>query len=236
MCNSLIHGLSQLGYRAFPGQHIHILVAVAALLPMLSAADEGVAIDEIISDPASPLLDPEFDPVSNRVAWQIGPTLLFDGTLVVGDIDPDTGDILDPETGVPLQAGGRGLIIDSNLVEIAKTGNGPEWALSVDGGQIVYTKYDAENRVAAAYATFDGTDWVPQIMVNGRNRFTPKGSRFANDAEAKAAYFGFISTPEGPDPRLVMRTLGQPETEIRVALPATVRHCLPASSGYTANK
>jgi hypothetical protein len=196
-----------------PYKHISIAVALASLMPILSAADEWVPIDEIVSNPAIPLLDPEFDTVGNRVVWQIGPTLNFDGKLVVGDVDPDTGDILDPRTGVPLSQGGKGMVIDSNLVAIAKTGNGPEWALSVDGGQIVYTKYDAEQRVSVAYATFDGSTWVPQIMVNAQNRFTPKGSRFANDVSAAAAYFAFVSTPDGLDLRLAVRSLDLPSTE-----------------------
>jgi hypothetical protein len=229
---SLIQSLSNRGHPARRAKQIHILAAAAALLPMLATADDWVPIDELVSDPTIPILDPEFDPVSNRVAWQIGPTLLFDGKLVVGDIDPDTGDILDPSTGIPLPQGGKGLIIDSNLVEINKTNNGPEWALSVDGSQIVYTKYDDQSRVSAAYATFDGTNWAPQIMVNGQNRFTPKGSRFANDPSAAAAYFAFVSTPEGPDPRLALRTLGMPETEIISRIILRGGNFLPGESAY----
>lgn len=190
-----------------------IAAALAVLLPAICAADEWIPIDEVVSDPVIPLVDPEFDEVGNRVAWQVGPTPTFDGKLAVGDVDPDTGDILDPLTGIPLSQGGSGLVVDSNLVEIAKTGNGPEWALTVNGGQIVYTKYDDQDRVAVAYAAFDGANWVPQIMVNGQNRFTPKGSRFPDDVRAKVAYFGYVPGPEGVELRLAVRLLDLAFTE-----------------------
>lgn len=186
---------------------------MALLLPLLAYADEWVPIDEVVSDPSIPLVDPEFDEVGNRTAWQVGPTPNFDGKLVVGDVDPDNGDILDPLTGIPLSQGGSGLIIDSDLVAIARTGNGPEWALSVSGGAILYTKFDDQNRQAVAQATFDGSVWVPEILVNGQNRFTPKGSRFPTDNRAKAAYFGFVQGPMGTELRLAARILGLPFTE-----------------------
>jgi len=192
---------------------ISTCACLALLLPLLSYAGEWVPIDEVVSDPAIPLVDPEFDEVDKRAAWQVGPTPNFDGKLLVGDVDPDNGDILDPLTGIPLSQGGSGLIIDSDLVEIAKTGNGPEWALGVAGGQIVYTKYDAQQRQSVARSTFDGSVWLSEILVNGQNRFTPKGSRFAPDPRPKAAYFGYVNGPMGIELRLAARILGLPFTE-----------------------
>jgi hypothetical protein len=192
-----------------------VLIAAAVCLAAGGAgADTFVPVDEIVSAPGVPLSDPEFDEVGNRVAWQFGPNAQVTGTLLVADVDPDTGEILDPTTGVSLREGGRALVIGQGLAERTATGNGPEWALGIDGGQIVYTLLNAQGAPALGLATFDGAGWEAGPVAFGDNRFTPKGSRFADDPTPRVAYYGFVNGPSGLEVRLAARVIGRPGSEV----------------------
>jgi hypothetical protein len=194
---------------------VHIaLLAVVTLTGERAVADDFVPLDEIISPQGVPLADPEFDEVAKRVTWQLGPTSELPGILFVADVDPHTGAILDPLTGVGLTDGGSPLRIDEDLVPRSFTTNGPEWTLGVDGGQIVYTKFNTAGEMCVARARFDGLEWSSNILVLGSNRFTPKGSRFPSDTVPQVAYFGFVDGPQGVEARLASRNIDQPLSEI----------------------
>lgn len=189
-------------------------VAMACTVASGSPAAGFVPVDEVISPPGIPLADPEFNEVESRATWQFGPTAEFPGLLFVADVDPHTGALLDPLTGVDLRDGGRGLRIDDNLVARSFTTNGPEWTLGIDGGQVVYTRFNDVGEMCVARASFDGLAWQPQILLLGCNRFTPKGSRFPGDPNPQVGYFGFVSGPAGVEARLGVRDLGQPLSEV----------------------
>lgn len=191
---------------------------------------EFVPDDPIVSNAVVSLLDPEFDQEGHWAAWQLGPTLLFEGILLVAKIDPATGEMLDPLTGLPLTAGGRGQAVDSGLVEFEFTGNGPEWASGLGGSQIVYTKYNENQEISIAKAQFDGTIWVPELLANGNNRFTPKGSKNPDDQIPTIAYFGFVQTPNGVEPRLGIRLLDFPSTERILDVPSGGGNFVPGES------
>ncbi len=195
-------------------RHFTAVALLGATLSLTAGADDFVQIDEIVSSPGVPLSDPEFDEVDKRVAWQLGPNAQIDGTLLVADVDPDTGDILDPQTGVPLRDGGRGLVLDTQLVERTVTGNGPEWALGADGGQIVYTRLNEAGEASLGIATFDGQSWQAGLLPFGSNRFTPKGSRLPGDPTPRVGYYGFVNGPAGAEVRLGARVIDQPRTEV----------------------
>lgn len=192
------------------------LASLALSLSVTGAvfAQDWIPVDEIISNPAVSLADPELDEVDNRVAWQLGPNFLVEGLLLVADVDPDNGDFLDPLTGIPISEGGAGLVIDASLVDRSLTGNGPEWALGLDGGQILYSKYNENQEPSLARAQFDGQDWVTELLPTGQNRFTPEGSKDVDDESPRAAYYGFIGG--GAEVRLAIRIIDLAFTE-RVA-------------------
>ena len=190
--------------------------SVACLLVLLTtvvSADDFVPTDEVLSAPGRSLSDPEFDEVNHRATWQFGPNPQVVGTLLVADVDPDTGEILDPQSGLSLREGGRGRILDQQLVERTVTGNGPEWAISAAGGQIVYTRFNENNEPSIAVATFDGENWDAGLLPFSNNRFTPKGSRFAADSQARVGYYGFVNGPNGLEVRLGTRLLERAGSE-----------------------
>jgi len=194
------------------------------------SAQEWIPVDEVISNPAVSLADPEIDEVDNRVAWQLGPNFLVNGLLLVADVDADNGDFLDPLTGVPISEGGAGLVIDSDLVERDITGNGPEWALGLDGGQILYSKYNENMEPSLARARFDGQDWVTELLSSGQNRFTPEGSKDVDDDAPRAAYFGLVAG--GADVRLAVRILDLWFTERLAPMRTRGGNFLPDESAF----
>jgi hypothetical protein len=48
---------------------------------------------------------------------------------------------VDPATGAFVPANGRGVKVDTDTALVTTYGNGPEWAFSALGSQLVYTKY-----------------------------------------------------------------------------------------------
>ncbi|MBN1448945.1 MAG: hypothetical protein JXA28_13530, partial [Bacteroidetes bacterium] len=95
---------------------LHVCVVSAQFAPR----------DEVISDTASSLQDPEIDWLGNRIVWAD-----TDG-IWVADIDP--------ETGAFIPANGRGVLIDStpSYMGMSLVANGPEWAMSRDGSEVIY--------------------------------------------------------------------------------------------------
>jgi len=169
----------------------------ALLLSLIGTGAEGQAIDTdwvpddiVVSNPERTMLDPEFDPVSGYVAWQSGPSQdQRSGLLLVARID-GTGDFLDPLTDTPLRLGGQGLELDSDLVSIEVTRNGPEFALAAGGSRLLYTKLNVFAERSIAQLIFDGAGWLPMPMERAQNRITPEGSKIIDDAYPRMAYFG----------------------------------------------
>jgi len=183
--------------------------AVAAQL------DPFIPVDDIVSNPLVPLADPEFDENGgNWVTWQLGPIPQTQnkGLLLVARLDPDTGDLLDPDTGVSLTQGGHGKVIDQGVVTRDITKNGPEWASAVGGSRLLYSKLNDNNEPSIAQAVFDGSQWITGILPYGRNRFTPEGSKDPDDSNPRVAYLAYVNA-QTPELRLAMRSIDQASTE-----------------------
>lgn len=198
----------------------------------LAETTEFTPDDQVVSNPNVPMVDPEFDQVGYWLAWQIGPNPQADGVLRVAKVDPDTGDLLDPDTLVPLNAGGTSLEVDTGLVSREVTKNGPEWAFGIDGSQILYTKANANLEPSLARATFDGVDWVPELLASGQNRLSPEGSKNPDDTFPLVAYIGFVPGPDGLERRLGVRLIDIAATERITPATAGGGNFVPGDSAF----
>jgi hypothetical protein len=157
-----------------------------------------VVDDQVISDPAVSLIDPEVDQVGNRIAWQ---NLL--GELWVADLDPVTGDLT--------PTNGKGELVDIDLVPLQVTLNGPEWAYGMNDTRIVYTKSLATGfNLASAQKDQFGV-WQTQSLANSFLSLTPLGTPSSNTSAPRTSYFSY-DTGSG-DLFLGWRDIDDPTTE-----------------------
>lgn len=159
------------------------------LSTLLVASSSGVLAefivdDQIVSDPTISIVDPEFDPIGNRMVWQD-----LNGNLWLADVDPVSGDI-NPSTG-------QGTLIDTGLALIQDTLNGPEWAYGGGTTNIVYTK-----RVGDLYQLGYAQDdtiggWMLTVPRRGYHRWRPFGTPASNFSQApRIAYLSAAQTPQ----------------------------------------
>lgn len=85
---------------------------------------------------------------------------------------------VDPATGAFVPANGRGVKVDTDTALVTTYGNGPEWAFSALGSQLVYTKYlsgqDASDDTAGiGVATFVNGHWTAGMLDNSLKRISP---------------------------------------------------------------
>lgn len=90
--------------------------------------------------------------------------------LWVADVDPDTGAF------VP--ADGQGILVDKHAAPATTFGNGPEWAVSAQGSQLVYSKYlsgqaPTQNTVGLGLASMVGGQWTTEQLSDGLQRISP---------------------------------------------------------------
>lgn len=117
--------------------------------------------DRLVSDPSSDMVDPEFDPVGNRVVWQDTPP----GDLWLADIDPDTGAM------TPVD--GKGILVDTGLANLIPVGNGPEFGFGAGEVFLCYTKQSGDTwQLGLARQDING-DWVPSEMTLIDDRWRP---------------------------------------------------------------
>ncbi|MFK8183939.1 MAG: hypothetical protein AB8B99_11240 [Phormidesmis sp.] len=183
--------------------------AISSISPRLdnlvTATSESVFIprEQQITEDNS-IVDPEFDPLSNRVTWQDQSNNLW-----VAPIETDTG----------LINTAQAQLIDSGLVPISSyrdrtgTGNGPEWIYEQGEAQIVYTKaVDGQPRLARTQG--NGLALTPEILSGPARTNTgvaPIGSLDTSSSDARIAYL--LPTP--PDISvLAWRDVDQPEGHI----------------------
>ena len=115
--------------------------------------------DQIISDPAISIIDPEIDTINNRVAWKD-----LQGNLWLSTIDPKTAEL------IPVS--GQGELIDIDLAPINQVFQGPEWAHGSDGIEIVYTRVvNGKYHLSAARQTTGG-EWQTRLLQGGESRYT----------------------------------------------------------------
>lgn len=158
-------------------------------------SDDFLPDERIINDFNSSnlvIIDPEFDQINNRVAWQDN-----NENLWVAPIDPVTGLFILEEAKT----------IDSNLAQISSyrdrtgTGNGPEWIYADGESQIVYTKILNKQPVLAR-TQGSGLELVPEIFppvepsTTATVGLAPIGSLDEADDSARLAYL--LLTPPGP--------------------------------------
>jgi len=137
-----------------------------------------VVDDQVISDPAVSLIDPEVDQVGNRIAWQ---NLL--GELWVADLDPVTGDLT--------PANGKGELVDIGLVPLQVTLNGPEWSYGLNDTRIVYTKSLATGFNLAAAELDQFGVWQTQSLASSFLKLTPLGTPSSNTQVPGVSYFSY---------------------------------------------
>jgi hypothetical protein len=154
--------------------------------------------DQVVSEPAGNLGDPEFDQVGFLMTWQDGQKQLW-----VASVDPVSGDFI-PRSG-------KGQLLDTNLAPAQLTRNGPEWAYGQEGSQIVYTKF-VNNRPALSRARWTGTHWETNRLENGLNRMSPSGSKDESGTTPRILY----KSMQGNTNRVMWREIDNPASEALV--------------------
>jgi uncharacterized protein YjbI with pentapeptide repeats len=152
--------------------------------------------DQVVSNPAISLPDPEFDQQGFLMTWQDS-----NQNLWVAQIDPVTGSII--------PSSGQGSRLDTGLADNSLTKNGPEWVYGKDGSQIVYTKL-INNRLVLSHARWTGTGWQAQSLLESRDRRSPIGSKDPNDATPRILY---KSVQPGGEESLMWRELDDQRSE-----------------------
>lgn len=142
-------------------------------------ADEAApwpATDTLVSDPTAWVSDPEYDSEGHRVAFGSNQRELW-----VADLDPETGVIDPPDL--------RGVRVDT---EVALFGggailNGPEFAQTDGGGEIVYARQQGDDYLLMR-AWFDGVAWANAPIDGVPGRVAPLGSQEPGDPDARIVW------------------------------------------------
>lgn len=117
--------------------------------------------------------DPEFDQAGARVTWQVRNGT--DHELWIAYVNRSTGAIENP------------IMIDTGLVPISLTKNGPEWAYNAIDAEVVYAVYNANNKATLkrAWESSPGA-WQAEELPNANfpniHRLGPLGSTDSRSA------------------------------------------------------
>lgn len=126
---------------------------------------------------------------------------------------------VDPTTGAFIPADGKGVLVDTMAAFATDFGNGPEWALSQLGSQLVYTKYSvatvpptpADPQTAElAVASQSGGVWAPVALDNGDKKQSPLGTQDASDAVPLLQYQDLAKV------NTFWRVLNVPQSQVKV--------------------
>lgn len=135
--------------------------------------------DIVVSDINDSLLDPEFDKnlTNLRMAWQER-----SGDLWETDVDSFTG------SWNPLN--GRQLLVDTDLVVIGKTRQGPEWAYDNCGNRLVYTRKMKSGQYQLYQAWWDPItrQFIKSPVMNGENQALYQVSHDLGDPTPRIIY------------------------------------------------
>ncbi|BAC88585.1 hypothetical protein [Gloeobacter violaceus] len=187
-------------FTGFSGYAMFWLVLGCTVLSWQPPTLAQVGEDVLIAGPQVGISDPEFDPAGGRFCW-----IDDEGNVWIGEVSRRSGRF-SPRNG-------KGVLVDTGAVPPKLTRNGPEWAFSSAGAQIVYTKYDSEGRFALGRARFDGTDWIGEVLPGGSNRYLPFGSSDAADAEPRISYAYHFDSESIVQVRNYWRKLDDPASE-----------------------
>ena len=85
---------------------------------------------------------------------------------------------VDPDTGAFLPADGQGVLVDKHAAPATTFGNGPEWAVSAQGSQLVYSKYlsdqlPSKSTVGLGVASMVGGQWTTELLSDSLQRVSP---------------------------------------------------------------
>ncbi|GEM_PF-1689237 len=163
----------------------------------------------IVSDPAKPLPDPEFDQLNYQVTWQDK-----EENLWVAPIDRQTGDLLLDQA----QQLATNLAPIPSYRQRTGTGNGPEWIYDGNSAQILYTQFvdhdndsiiDPDEWYIGRSQLING-NWESELLSEmisfpeGNNGLTPIGSLDQNN-NSRLLYL--LPTPQSGTNILAWRDL-----------------------------
>lgn len=157
---------------------------LAGLVAQAAMAQAGFVAREVEVCPASArVYDPEFEPTTQRMLYFDGrsavrvaavlPDGRIDGTDCAGRVVARRATISLPD--LPFR-------------------NGPEWALSARGLEIVFTRLDADGRPSMALASRARRGWQVQVLPDSTERGLPLVSADA-DAEQPRLVYARITSP-----------------------------------------
>ena len=168
----------------------------------LTLSAEYIFNDIPAASPLMTIVDPEFEPNTQQVVWQSGPTLW------VAPLDPQTGAVILTEA----------TFVDNNLYPIVNvlpgvgvdwttsSFNGPEWDYTEDNLGIIYTK-NIEGMPVLYEARWSGSDWTIQVisdelgnLVEGLGILTEQEPNFSlisySSADNETAYWQDLDNPD----------------------------------------
>src|SRR5450631_2196963 len=108
------------------------------------------------------------------------------GNLWVGHVDWNTGAFV-PQNG-------KSELVDSSAAYWKDFGNGPEWAFSQQGSQLIYTRYapgmpHTTANAGIGLATQNKTTWTAAFIPGGLSSVLPESSQWLPDPVALTVYF-----------------------------------------------
>jgi len=182
------------------------IVPVIALLTFVSPMSSHAGLDtEFVPNEvqvsmrvpySTGISDPEFDSINDQYCWVDNI-----GRLWLGDVDPVTGQFIQPD--------GYGTLLATDAATVAEIGNGPEWVYTRTGPQIVYTSLvSGVNYLARAY--FGNGQWNTAPLAVGGGRVAPIGSLDQGDLTPTITYQG---PPQNGNRPVYVRMLTDSSTE-----------------------
>jgi hypothetical protein len=129
---------------------------------------------------------------------------------------------IDHETGFVYPPSGRGVLVDTDVAYYSDFGNGPEWAFSQMGSQLVYTRYEtgkpySGETAGIALAKYVDGAWTASFLDDKRGRISPGPSQSLNDpfpllvnasAVGPRIYWRELTDPVGRERRAPWRSVG----------------------------
>jgi hypothetical protein len=105
---------------------------------------------------------------------------------------------VDPDTGAIIPSNGRGVLVDNAAVYFTEYGNGPEWAFSSAGSQLLYTRFQPgwvptgtsadDDHVGIGFAKMAGGAWQSGMLDGVLKRNLPAPTQTVTDSAPYIAY------------------------------------------------
>lgn len=123
---------------------------------------------------------------------------------------------IDHDTGFFYPPNGRAVLVDTDVAYYSDYGNGPEWAFSQQGSQLVYARYEtgkpfSDETVGVAMAKSVDGAWVAGFLDDKRGRISPGPTQSVNDP------FPLMTNASSQGPRIYWRELKDPPGRERKA-------------------